>query len=175
MTAGLEESARLAGSHCWSERRMFEILGTWVSSTTETEVKLMLDRHAQNHAWRAAQWWDRLPVLADVERDGLVRAPSAAAEKAMGLVEEAVDTVARLAGAYRFAIPRMFAAYGQHRAVANPVSDGSALRTLNLAGPDLASDWAEGEIALQGLLISAADAERASGTVSRLEGLLLAR
>ena len=174
MTAGLEESARLAGSHCWSERRMFEILGGWVASTSETDVKLMLDRHSQNHAWRAGQWWDRLPVLADVDRAGLVRAPGPAAEEAMRLLEETVDTVERLAGAYRFAVPRMFAAYGHHRAVANPVSDGSALRTLNLAASDLASDWGEGEIALQGLLISSAETERAAGTVGRLERLLVA-
>jgi len=153
---------------------MFEILGGWVASTQDGAVKLMLDRHSQHHAWRATQWWERLPVLADVDRGALVCAPSPAAATAMGLVGETVETVARLAGAYRFALPRMFAAYQQHRATASPVSDGSVLRTLGLVGPDLSSDWAEGEVALQGLIRSDGAAQLAAAAVARLEGVLAA-
>lgn len=153
---------------------MFEVLGGWVGSTGEPSLKLMLDRHSQHHAWRAGQWWERLPVLAGVDRDALVRAPSPAARQTIDLVGECADTVTRLASAYRFAMPRIFAAYQQHRSAASPVSDGSALRTLGLVGPDLAADWAEGEVALQGLIRSDDDAARAAGIVARLEGLVAA-
>lgn len=172
MSITLEDSARLAGAHCWSERRMFEVLGRWVASTPDPAVKLMFDRHSQNHAWRAAQWWDRLPVLADVDRDALVSAPGAAVAAAMDSVEKLDGAVARLAGAYRVVAPRMFAAYTRHRASAGPVSDGSTLRTLGIVGPDLASDWGEGEVALQGLLRDEAAVAEAAEAVRGLEALL---
>jgi hypothetical protein len=72
----LQESAALVGGHCWVERRLFERLGAWVAPTAWPAAKLALDRHAQHAAWRAAQWWDRLPVLAQVDREALVVAPS---------------------------------------------------------------------------------------------------
>ena len=172
MSVSLEDSARLAGAHCWSERRLFEIVGGWVASTQEPAVKLMLDRHSQNHAWRAAQWWDRLPVLAGVDRDALVAAPGAPAAAAMEALQALEGTVARLAGAYRVALPRLFSAYTAHRAAAGPVSDGATLRTLGIVGPDLASDWGEGEVALQGLLRDEAAVGDAAGAVRGLEALL---
>lgn len=153
---------------------MFEILGGWVASTDDATVKLMFDRHSQHHAWRSTQWWERLPVLADVDRDALVRAPSQETDKCIQAVAESTGTVARLAAAYRFALPRMFAAYHRSRGAASPLSDGSTLRALGLVGPDLASDWAEGEVALQALIRSDADAELAARTVARLEALLSA-
>lgn len=153
---------------------MFEILGGWVGSTQQPQVKLMLDRHAQHHAWRAAQWWDRLPVLADVDRDDLVAAPTAAVSRAMDGIAACSTAVSRLAAAYRFALPRMFSAYQHHRAAASPVSDGSAMRTLGLVGADLASDWGEGEVTLQGLISSEASADEAAETVGSLERLLAA-
>ena len=151
---------------------MFEILGGWVASTEDVTLKLMFDRHSQHHAWRAAQWWDRLPVLAEVERDSLVVAPAPAVTKAMDAVDGCTTAVGRLAAAYRFALPRMFAAYQHHRASASPVSDASSLRTLGHVGPDLAADWGEGEVSLQRLIRSEASADEAAATLGRLEGLL---
>lgn len=151
---------------------MFEILGGWVASTPEPPVKLMLDRHSQNHAWRAAQWWDRLPVLADVDRDALVAAPGASVAAALETLQALEGTVARLAGAYRVAVPRLFAAYTAHRAAAGPVSDGATLRTLGIVGPDLSSDWGEGEVAVQGLLGDEAAVGDAAGAVRAVEVLL---
>jgi hypothetical protein len=72
---GLQEAAALIGEHCWIERRLFELLGRWSALTRHAPATIALDRHSQHAAWRAAQWWDRLPVLAQVDRDALV-APS---------------------------------------------------------------------------------------------------
>jgi hypothetical protein len=173
----LDGSARCAGAHVWAERRLFEVLGAWVADTPETEVRLMLDRHSHHAAWRADQWWDRLPVLADVDRDGLCRPGSAEVAAAADRLARLEGTAARLAGAYRFALPRMSAAYDRDGRRASPVADGSVLRTLGIVGPDLAADWREGEAALQAALAAAPDAagsvRAAADAVAALELLLL--
>ena len=76
----------------------------------------------------------RLVVAADGRR------PPAAAAALAGLD----STVARLAGAYRVALPRLFAAYHRHRLQADPTSDGSAIRTLDLLVPDVVGRLARG-------------------------------
>jgi hypothetical protein len=169
----LEESARLAGGHRWVESRLFEILGGWVATTPDVHVKLLFDRHSQHHAWRAGQWWDRLPVLADVERDAYVVAPYEGVAAAAAVLAGLEGTVARLAGAYRVALPRLAGAYQGHRLAASGMSDGAAIRTLDLLLPDVAGDWREGEVLLQARLADAAAVDVAAATVARLEGLLV--
>jgi hypothetical protein len=165
----LESAARLVAGHCWVESRMFEIVGSWVTSTSEVSVKLMLDRHSRHHAWRAGQWWDRLPELADVDRDALVAAAGGRWTTALREVEAMETTVARLAAAYRAAVPRLCVAYARHRASASPVRDGSALWTLGMVGADAAADWAEGEVALQALLLDRAAVDQASQAARDVE------
>ena len=173
MTLNLDEAARLAGGHRWIESRLFEVLGGWVGSTPEPDAKLLLDRHSQHDAWRAAQWWDRLPVLADVDRDRLVAAPSPAVAGAYDALAKLEGTAVRLAGAYRFALPHLVAGYDRHLAAADEVSDGAALRTLRIVAADAAADWREGERVLQGLLLDDASVRAAAETVGALESLLL--
>jgi hypothetical protein len=171
----LEEAARRAGGHRWVEARLFEILGAWVPSTPDVDAKLLLDRHSQHHAWRAEQWWDRLPVLADVDRDGLVVAPSPQIAVFADALAALQGTVPRLAGAYRVALPRLAGAYQAHRFRANPASDQAAIRTLDLVFPDVVADWRDGEVLLQQLLTKEAEVSDAADTVRRLEWLLIAQ
>lgn len=175
----LEESAARAGAHRWSEGRLFEVLGSWVSSTFEPPIKLMFDRHSQHHAWRAAQWWERMPVLADVDRGALTApgspAEAAAADHLVGLG----TTIERLAGAYRSALPRRIVAYRRHLERVGTVGDGSSARTLDLMLADCVADWQEGETALQDLLGEAAAAgdheavRRAATTVADVESVMV--
>jgi hypothetical protein len=169
----LEEAARRAGGHGWAESRLFEILGGWVASTDDVDAKLLLDRHSQHHAWRAEQWWDRLPVLAEVDRTRLTGPPSASLAAVADEIAALEGTVRRLAGAYRVALPRLAGAYLQHRLQANPASDSAALRTLDLVLPDVVNDWRDGEVFLQQLLVDEAAIQEAAGTVARLENLLI--
>jgi len=169
----LEEASRRAGGHRWTELRLFEILGGWVASTEDVDAKLLFDRHSQHHAWRAEQWWDRLPVLADVDRDALVVAPSPGIGAALDALAGLDATVARLAGAYRVALPRLVAGYHAHRLGVSPVSDGAAIRTLDLLLPDVAADWREGEVLLQSRLTGGADVDAAAAAVATLEGLIV--
>lgn len=171
----LDEAARLAGGFAWAEARLFEMLGAWVPTTAEPEVKLMLDRHSHHHAWRAGQWQDRLPVLAEVDPESLTVAPSPALEAAFGELAGLETTVQRLAGAYRFALPRLAAGYATYRVEGNLVSDGSGLRTARIVEGDLESDWHEGELALQHLMGLAGEVAigPAAEAVASLERLLL--
>jgi hypothetical protein len=172
MALTLGGSARLAGGHRWWEVRLFEVLGGWVASTGDVDAKLLLDRHSQHHAWRASQWWDRLPVLADVDRDALVVAPEPAVEKMMGELASLADVVERLAGAYRVALPRLVGRYQGHRELTSPTGDGATIRTLDLVEPDVARDWRDGELLLQRLLTDAGAVQRAAATAGRLEEML---
>jgi hypothetical protein len=169
----LDETARLVGGHRWLEARLFEILGGWVGSISDLDSKLLLDRHSQHHAWRADQWWDRLPVLAGVDREGFVMARSPAVGAFVVALAEEESPVERLAGAYRVALPRLVGTYERHRSQANPASDGSVIRTLDLLLPDVTADWREGELLLQQLLHDRAAVDEAAATVSRLERLLI--
>lgn len=169
----LEQSARLAGRHLWAERRLFEILGGWVTTVPEAEAKLLLDRHSHHCAWRARQWYERLPVLADVDRHALAASPDPVLGPAFDLMAATTGTAARLAAAYRFALPRLWAAYARHRVVAGPVADGSTQRILGIVAPDLAADWQEGEGLLQKLLTSRQAVEQAAGRVTELELVLV--
>lgn len=169
----LEEAARRAGGHRWVESRLFEILGGWVSSTDDLDAKLLFDRHSQHHAWRGEQWWDRLPVLADVDRRGLVVAPSAQVAELAAALSDLEGTVPRLAGAYRLALPRLVAAYQDHRLTASPSSDESMIRTLDMVLPDVVSDWREGEVLLQQRLADETQVQLAADTVAGLERLLV--
>jgi hypothetical protein len=173
MPLTLGEGARLAGGHRWVEARFFEILGGWVTSTADVDAKLLFDRHSQHHAWRADQWWDRLPVLADIDRTSLVVAPSPEAAVAADDLAALEGTVARLAGAYRVGLPRLAGGYQRHRSQTNPASDGAAIRTLDLLLPDVAADWREGEILLQCLLTDDAAVQEAASTVARLERVIV--
>jgi hypothetical protein len=169
VTLTLEDSARLAGGHCWFERRMFEVVGGWVASTPEPAAKLLFDRHSGHHAWRAGQWWDRLPVLADVDRAKLVVAGRASLPEVLHSMVATASTVGRLAAVYRLALPRLWSRYDHHLGLTTPASDGSSIRTLNMVMADVEVDWREGEVLLQQMLSDPDLVRAAADTVAGLE------
>jgi hypothetical protein len=184
MRLTLQESAAKLGAFCWTERRLFESLGASVGVLKHTEAKLMVDRHAAHAAWRGQQWWDRLPVLATVDRDGLVVAESPGADALYRHLcpsritdspgaEEWRGAVAFLAGMYRVALPRLGAGYAAYRALTSPISDAPARRTLSQVEADLEVDRAEGESFVHSLLNSVSAIDEAAGAVARLERMLL--
>src|SRR3546814_4627208 len=59
----VEESARRVGHYKWIEMRLFEVLGGWVATVPELDVKLRLGTHCYHHAWHAELWHKRLPEL----------------------------------------------------------------------------------------------------------------
>lgn len=177
----LDESGRRVARHHWVETRMFALVGAWVASTPETEPKLLFDRHSLHHSWRAKQWYDRLPVLADVDRDELVDSQGAPLLRAFDFVAALGSTLERMACAYRVLLPRLAVAYERHRLLCGEVSDSSVRRTLTIVSRDLRADWLEGETVLQGLLDAeleaahgqAATAARAAEAATSLEAFLV--
>jgi hypothetical protein len=172
VSAGLLGTAATLGRLVWCERRGFEILGGWAPAFTDPRLEAALDRHAAHHAWRADQLWDRLPVLAQVDRAALVGAPDGPVAAMAGVLARLDDPVGRLAGAYRVAQPRLASAYRGWLGGANPVSDGPAMRTVAMVLADLEADRAEGEDLLQVALTTSAAAYTAGFTVARLDAVL---
>ncbi|MDQ2727203.1 MAG: hypothetical protein M3Y91_04915 [Actinomycetota bacterium] len=170
---GLMEAAETIGHHVWFERRCFEILGSWTAELADGAIKAMVDRHAQHCAWRAGQGWDRLPVLSQVDRDGLVVAPETPAAAMVEALAHLTAPVERVAGAYRVAFPRLADRYRSHLSRTSRLSDGPTIRTMTMLLADLEADWREGEVTLHGLLTSPTETHAAADTVARLETILV--
>ncbi|MGI8751673.1 MAG: hypothetical protein ACR2MN_05070 [Acidimicrobiales bacterium] len=167
------EAAETTGHHVWFERRGFEILGSWTTELADGAVKAVVDRHAQHCAWRAGQWWERLPVLSQVDRDALVVAPTTPAAALVEAIGHLSAPVERVAGAYRVALPRLAGRYRSHLSRTSPLADGPTIRTLTMLLADVEADWREGEASLHGLLTTPAETYAAGETVARLEAILV--
>jgi hypothetical protein len=152
---GAEESASVCGGHCWIERRLFEVVGQWGACAGSPRTVVLLDRHSQHAAWRAGQWWERLPVRAGIEREGLVVAPPGW-QAALGSAGEAVPAfdgdAPMLAVLHRVLLARLLTRYRRHLERTSPVSDGPVIRTLGQVVADVRSDRDDGESALIDLL-----------------------
>jgi hypothetical protein len=168
----LHESASRLGGFCWIERRLFETLGASGANLEDPEAKVMVDAHAAHAAWRGGQWWDRLPVLAVIDRDELVTEPSAAAAAVYDRLSQATGLVAVLAGFYRVALPRLAGAYRAFEGLTSPLSDGPARRTLAQVHSDVEADRAQGESFLHSLLVTAEAVDEASAATATLERVL---
>lgn len=184
-TPDLFAAGRLIGAHRWWELSSFELLGHWAGRVTDPAAKGLLDRHSGHAAWRAAQWADRLPVLAGVDQSELVQGPTAEAKDAVAkmrtlgydLDDEAGSDAAELdvllvAAAYRVLLPRRAAAYQAHQASASSVSEPSVVRTLAHVIADVGSDWAEGEARVQAMVTDRHLAGVAAGCVAGLDSVL---
>ena len=69
----VEESARRVGNYKWIEMRLFEVLGGWVATVPELDVKIKLGVHCYKHAWHAELWHKRLPELREMNPDRLTQ------------------------------------------------------------------------------------------------------
>ena len=134
-----------AGHFAWLERRLFEVLGAWVPSVPEPEVKVLLRAQSHEHAWHADLWDDLVEAGRAVPStgDGLAGVVDAVAAPA--------GTAERLAGMYRVLLPRLVDAYGGLSDAAVPASDGPLVRALGLMLADDVSAIEDAERLLGGL------------------------
>ena len=175
-TPGSDESAAVCGGHCWVERRLFEVLGAWGASAGSPRTVVLLDRHSQHAAWRAGQWWERLPVRAGIDREALVVAPpgwQAALGPAGDHLPAPDGDAALLAVVHRVLLARLLARYRRHLERTAPVSDGPAIRTLGQVLADVRSDRDDGEAALIDRLDDADTLARAWGAAKEVESAFL--
>ena len=150
----IEQSGRRIGHHAWIEMRLFEIIGAWVGSVPELEVKAVLAAQSHHHAWHAELWHGLLPSIPDLRTADLI-APADGATRAIvdSLAEPAGPhgTAQRLELLYRRVVPRLIADYRDHLDRTTPVTDGPTIRALHLVLTDEEDDRLAGESLLAGL------------------------
>jgi len=173
----VEESARRVGNYKWAEMRLFEVLGGWVATIPELDVKLVLGRHTYHHAWHAELWHKRLPELREMNPDRLTVPPNDAFVTFMDGVREPEApelTIEKLVGVYRVLIPRFMRAYTYHLNGTSRITDAPTIRSLKFALQDEFEDWRDGEMLLQSMIDTPEKVERASRRQAELERLYLA-
>ncbi len=147
-------SARSNGHHAWMARRLFELMGTSVSTTPEHGPKLMLGRHCYHCAWHAELFASLLPTPVAVHPYAVVEPPSADVETMFASFEQLTTTAEKLDAIYSVAIPMMLNRIREHRDHCNPVSDAPTMRVLDLVALDLTADLHEAEKAMATLVPS---------------------
>ena len=173
----VEETARRVGNYKWAEMRLFEVLGGWVATVPELDVKMVLGRHTYHHAWHSELWHKRLPELREMNPDRLTLPANDAFATFMDAVREPEApelTIEKLVGVYRVLIPRFIAAYTFHKNGTSRITDAPTIRSLDFALQDEFEDWRDGEMLIQSLLDTPEKVERASKRQEELEKLCLA-
>jgi hypothetical protein len=176
----LVELARMVGGYRWVEFRIFEVLGAWMGSETQTEARLMFDIQSRQHAWHAQLWTDLLPSV-----DGVVDPDLATSPPGDGLEElfatlggapagaaAGGGTLLRLVGLARVVFPRVSAGYSLHLRRAVAVSDSAVVRALRLALRDETEAWQTTELMVQSLIRRPHDVEVVTAHQQRLESLV---
>src|SRR5438445_12062147 len=172
----VEESARRVGNYKWVEMRLFEVLGGWVATVPELDVKMRLGTHCYKHAWHAELWHKRLPELREMSPDRLTLPANEGMEafmEAMTEPEAREQTIEKLVGVYRVLIPHKIAAYTYHLNNTSAITDAPTLRSLRFAIADEIEDWRDGEMMIQSLLRDEEDVARAAAQQQKLETLIM--
>jgi len=164
----LDDTARRIARARWLELRCFEVLGGWVTSTPEPEVKLVLARQSHHHAWHAELFERVLPVAS-----GLDVAHHDEADPgwnaALAEIQALSGTADRLAAIFSVLVPAKLVEYEHWLADTDPVRDAPLRRWLGFVIADEQTDLAEGHALMRGL--PAAAEARGRGVV---EAALLA-
>src|SRR5205085_6961711 len=172
----VEESARRVGNYKWAEMRLFEVLGGWVATIPELDVKLVLGRHTYHHAWHAELWHKRLPELREMNPDRLTLPANEHVERFMTAItepEEPARTIEKLVGVYRVLLPHKIAAYTYHLNNTSTITDAPTIRSLRLVLNDELEDWRDGEMLLQSLIETDDEVDRAAAQQAALEKIML--
>lgn len=153
---GVEATAQRLGRAVWLDERLFEIVGGWITSVPEAELRERLAAHCHRHAAHAALFRERLPQATGVDGRAMVASPGPGIDDAVSLLASATDTLPRLVGLYRVFVPHLVSAHGFHRHATNSVTDGPTAAALDTAVAGLVSQWRDGEMMIETILQRAA-------------------
>jgi len=172
----VEETAKRVGHYKWVEMKTFEVLGGWIATVPELDVKMRLGTHCYHHAWHADLWNKRLPELREMNTERLTLAPEGmeAFFEALTEPEAAELTIEKLVGVYRVLIPHKIAAYTYHLNNTSTITDAPTIRSLKFILQDEFEDWRDGEMLIQSLVETPEEVDRAAAHQTRLEKLILA-
>lgn len=117
----VKERADAVGTFRSVNVRLMEMLASWIPSTPEMEVKVLMGRHL----WLFAQMADRLGKRARELRAPMhyVRPPHPAFTAALDALAAARATSARMEGLYGLALDAMGSAYSAYVGATDPVMD----------------------------------------------------
>lgn len=158
---GLHDRARRVGEWVWLERRTFEVMGRWAGSS-DPAAGVLFGEMSRRHGWHSEVLFDRLPELASVDADALVRAPGPATEALFGALEASASTLERLVGAYRVLVPTLLVEYRSTASTLSPVAEASLARWLDIVVRDDVEEWCRGDATLRAAVVDEA-AVRAAG------------
>jgi hypothetical protein len=173
----VEETAIRVGHYKWIEMRIFELMGGWVATVPELDVKLRLGTHCYHHAFHAELWHKRLPELREMNPERLTLAPNGGIETfitALGDPYAPAETIEKLVGLYRVVLPHLIAAYTYHLNNTSQITDAPTIRSLNFCLLDDMDEWREGEMILQSLIDTPEEVERAAAHQAKLTKLIVA-
>lgn len=173
----VEESARRVGHYKWVEMKLFEVLGGWVATVPELDVKLRLGTHCYHHAWHAELWHKRLPELREMNPDRLTVPPNDELVRfvdALSEPEAADQTIEKLVGVYRVLLPHLIGVYTFHLNNTSSITDAPTMRSLKFVLQDDFDDWRDGAMLLESLLERDDEIDRAAAHQAKLAKLLLA-
>ena len=174
----VEESARRVGNYKWIEMRLFEVLGGWVATVPELDVKMRLGTHCYHHAWHAELWHKRLPELREMNPERLTVPANdelVAFIDAMTEPEAPELTIEKLVGVYRVLIPHKIAAYTYHLNNTSTITDAPTIRSLKFVLAGRVRGLARRRDAASSRCIETDDeVERAAAHQAKLEKLMLA-
>ena len=185
----VEETARRVGNYKWAEMRLFEVLGGWVATVPELDVKMVLGRHTYHHAWHSELWHKRLPELREMNPDRLTLDALLVGGAMACTFYKAMDSgrPTAIASLMYGPFPRMLAimsvcscTYGSTavcppRSVLESIAPFEhTIRSLTFAIQDEFEDWRDGEMLIQSLLDTPEKVRRAARRQEELEQLVLA-
>lgn len=141
----IESLAVRAGRSAWVERRLFELLGAWVTTTADPAAKRLFASHCHQHAWHADLWCDRIPVLRHIEADSVVVAPSDAVAALLDDIASLEESPGRVSAVYGVVLPALVEAYGEWLDDTDAAVDAPTARVLTLVLNDLTAAVRDGD------------------------------
>lgn len=170
---GLHDRSRRVGEWVWLERRTFEVMGRWAGSS-DPAAGVLFGEMSRRHGWHSEVLFERLPELASVDADALVRAPGPATEALFGALDAAASTLERLVGSYRVLVPTLLGEYRSTAATLSPVAEASLARWLDIVVRDDVEEWCRGDAELRAALVDEAAVRAAGAHQVELEVLAVA-
>jgi hypothetical protein len=129
----IDELAERCGGYCWVEQCLFEVTGAWACEEADPGLRVFLSSFSRQHGLLAAEWYDRLPVRAGVDRAALVKPPAGPLQDAFDMMVAQPDLAAQVAMLVGSVLPHIMASYEEDLAQASPVSEGPVMAVLGRA------------------------------------------
>ena len=166
----IRDTARSLAHLAWVERRLFEVVGSWVAGTADGEVAALFAARSMHHGWRAALLGERVPVLHDL--DPLELEPPTSFVALLDGVSASADDLERLVALAQVVGPALVERHQAMLHASTEVADAPVTRALRLIVLDEQDDQRAAELLLSPRMRNDGDMARAAAHRSALTRLL---